>query len=98
MSVLWVQCAGCGNHFSISPDNAPIVFVCTGCSNAASDPRHCRSREVLERLAAALQLRQKCPLAPNGKHLRQLAMETCLYCHCALPLSHPTCLTPVADR
>jgi hypothetical protein len=60
VSVLWVLCAGCRQRFPVPGDTGPWapeghqVFVCTGCSEAAVDPRHCRSREVLERLAAAL--------------------------------------------
>jgi len=59
-----VLCAGCREEFpnrdgghAISTRYWPEgceIFVCTGCSEAAIDPRHYRNREVLERLAAAL--------------------------------------------
>jgi hypothetical protein len=58
MSVLWVRCAGCRNRFPVNDGGwapaGPEVFICTGCSEAAISPSHSRSREVLERLAAAL--------------------------------------------
>jgi len=58
--MLWVKCAGCRHRFPVSPRSGhwaplgPQVFVCDGCAEAAINPVHSRSAEVLERLAAAL--------------------------------------------